>query len=49
MPAVAVKIVPSISGSVGGMTKADRARARHERTPQSITSLKALLTQKGGA
>ena len=49
MPAVAVKIVPLISGSVGGMSRADRAKARHERTPASITSLKTLLTAKGGA
>lgn len=49
MPAVAVKVAPTIRGSVGGMTRADRARARHEATPASISSLKAILTAKGGA
>ena len=49
MPAVAVKIASKISGSVGGMTRADRSRARHEATSASISSLKALLAEKGGA
>lgn len=50
MPAVAVKIAPSIKGSVGGKTRADRARERHEiATPASISQLKSLLAEKGGA
>lgn len=47
MPAVAVKIAPKISGSVGGMTRADRARMRHEATPTSIAGLRAILARKG--
>lgn len=47
MPAVAVKIAPKISGSVGGMTAADRAAARHGRTGASIAGLRAILARKG--
>lgn len=47
MPAVAVKIAPKITGSVGGMTRADRARMKHEATGTSIAGLKAILARKG--
>jgi hypothetical protein len=50
MPAIAVKIAPQISGSVGGKTPAERARIRHEEvTPRSIEALRAILARKGGA
>jgi hypothetical protein len=46
MPAVAVKIAPKITGSVGGMSRADRAKARHEATSARIDALRALIAAK---
>lgn len=49
MPAVAVKVAPAIRGSVGGMTRADRARLHHETAATRIAVLRALIEAKGAA
>lgn len=51
MPAVAVKVagaVPKGVGVHGGMSRADRARARHEAAGASISALQSLIAAKGG-
>lgn len=43
MSRLAVEIIPSITGSVGGMTKDARRAAKHDVARASIDSLKAML------
>lgn len=49
MPAVAVRVVTSLRGSTGGMTRAQRAAAHHGVAATRIAVLRALIEAKGGA
>ena len=49
MPYIATKVAKEAAGTVGGLTRKERAELAHEKAASTIEKLERLIAKKGGA